>query len=250
MGVIAIKLIVNADDFGYSKGVNYGIVEAYKNGIVRSTSIMMNMDYAEHALKLYRDCQSLGLGIHFVLTSFKPLTAAEELVGDSGYMSPDFKRIENCSEDIIEAELRTQLELLLEWGYKITHADSHHHVHRIPRVLKIMSSICQEYGLAMRIVPVQKNLPEFDPEIKTTESFAWDFYDVNATFKVLEKIFKRERKCSSLEICTHPAFIDSHLKNHSNYVDGRMRELDILTSDKAKDLVKSYGIELANYGSL
>ena len=158
--------------------MNYGIVEAYKNGIVRSTSIMMNMDYAEHALDLYRDCQNLGLGVHFVLTSFKPLTAAEELMGAGGYMSPDFKRIENCSEKIIEAELRAQLESLLKCGYKITHADSHHHVHRIPKVLKIMSSICKEYGLAMRMAPVQKSLPEFDPDIKTTDSFAWDFYDV------------------------------------------------------------------------
>ena len=67
---------------------------------------------------------------------------------------------------------------------------------------------------------------------------------------MLEKIFKRELTCNSLEICTHPAFIDSHLKNHSNYVEGRMKELDILTSDKTKELVKFYGIELANYGSL
>ena len=211
---------------------------------------MMNMDYAEHALELYNGYQDLGLGIHFVLTSFKPLTGASELLSDTGYMSPDFDRIEECSEDIIEAELRAQLKSLLKWGYNITHADSHHHVHRIPKVMKIMSKICSEYNLAMRVVPEQKKMPEFLPVIKTTEAFAWDFYDKKADLETLKKIFQREIECKSLEICTHPAFIDSHLKNYSNYVDGRMKELDILTSEKTKKLISEYGIDLINYGNL
>ena len=211
---------------------------------------MMNMDYAEHALELYKGYQGLGLGIHFVLTSFKPLTGASELLSDTGYMSPDFDRIEGCSEDIIEAELRAQLKSLLKWGHNITHADSHHHVHRIPKVMKIMSKICSEYNLAMRVVPEQKNMPEFLPDIKTTEAFAWDFYDKKADLETLKKIFQREIECKSLEICTHPAFMDSHLKNYSNYVDGRMKELDILTSEKTKKLISEYGIDLINYGDL
>ena len=210
----------------------------------------MNMDYAEHALELYKDYQNLGLGIHFVLTSFKPLTGAAELLSDTGYMSPDFDRIEKCSEEIIEAELRAQLESLLKWGYNITHVDSHHHVHRIPKVMKIMSKICREYSLAMRVVPAQKKMPEFLPDIKTTESFAWDFYDKKAELDTLEKILQREINYKSLEICTHPAFIDSHLKNYSNYVDGRIKELDILTSEKTKKLISEYKIELISYGDL
>ena len=244
-----MKLIINADDFGYSKGVNYGIIEAYKNGLVTSTTIMMNMPYVDHALDLYKDNIGLGLGIHFVLTSYIPLTDSPELLGKDGVMDRDFDRIALCSEKAIEAELRAQLNLLIKKGYKITHADSHHHVHQIPKVLKIMSKICKEYDLAMRTVPEQKNWDEFDNNIKTTEKFEWEFYDEKATFEKFKDIVSQP-DVSSLEICTHPAFIDLHLKNFSNYVEPRMMELDVLTSQKAKELIADKNIQMINFGDL
>ncbi len=244
-----MKLIINGDDFGYSKGVNYGIIEAYKNGIVTSTTIMMNMPYCDHALDLYKDNQGLGLGIHFVLTSYKPLTGSPDLVGEDGNMALDFEKIALFSEEVIEAELRAQLDSLLKYGYKITHADSHHHVHRIPKVLKIMSRICYEHGLAMRTVPAQRVDPEFDKRIKTTDKFAWEFFDDRATLETLKKLITKD-KVSTLEICTHPGFIDSHLKNYSGYVDGRIKELEVLTSQEAKKFIQVNGIDLINYGDL
>ena len=244
-----MKLIINADDFGYSKGVNYGIIEAYKNGLVTSTTVMMNMPYVDHALDLYKDNQGLGLGIHFVLTSYHPLTDSEELLGDNGVMDKDFERISLCSDEAIEAEMRAQLTALHSKGYKITHADSHHHVHRIPKVLKIMSKICKEYGLAMRTVPEQRISAEFDKDIKSTEEFEVEFYDKEATFEKFREIVSQEG-ISTLEICTHPAFIDLHLKNYSNYVEPRIMELDVLTSQKAKDLITDKNIEMINFGEL
>jgi predicted glycoside hydrolase/deacetylase ChbG (UPF0249 family) len=244
-----MKLIINGDDFGYSKGVNYGIIEAHKNGVVTSTTIMMNMPYVDHAMDLYKDFKGLGLGIHFVLTSYKPLTGAKELLGEDGNMILDFEKLNLCPEEIIKKELMAQLNRLLEYGYKITHADSHHHVHRIPKVLKIMSQICQEYNLAMRTVPAQRKTPEFDNNVRTTEEFAWNFYDKDVNFETFKKIVT-ETEVSSLEICTHPGFIDLHLKNHSNYVDGRIMELDVLTSDEVKNLISENKIQLINYSEL
>ena len=244
-----MKLIINADDFGYSKGVNYGIIEAYKNGLVTSTTIMMNMPYVDHALDLYKENLGLGLGIHFVLTSYLPLTDSPELLGAKGVMDLDFNRIALCSEKAIEAELRAQLDLLIKKGYKITHADSHHHVHRIPKVLKIISKICREYDLAMRTVPEQRDMDEFDNNIKTTEKFEWEFYDKEATFEKFKDIVSQSN-ISSLEICTHPAFIDLHLKNFSNYVEPRMLELDVLTSQKTKELIAHKNIQMINFGDL
>ena len=62
-------LIVNADDFGLSRCVNEGIIEAHRNGIVTSTSLMVNRPGAEHASELVRDCPDLGLGLHFEETA-------------------------------------------------------------------------------------------------------------------------------------------------------------------------------------
>lgn len=68
-------LIVNADDFGLSKGQNYGIVEACRHGVVTSITAMVNGEAIEHAAALSRDLPDLGVGMHFVLTLGMPLTA-------------------------------------------------------------------------------------------------------------------------------------------------------------------------------
>lgn len=75
-------LIVNADDFGLSKGQNYGIIEACRNGIVTSTTALVNGQAIDHAVQLSRDEPSLAIGMHFVLTMGKPLTAMPGLTRD------------------------------------------------------------------------------------------------------------------------------------------------------------------------
>ena len=75
-------LIVNADDFGLSKGQNYGIIEACRNGIVTSTTALVNGQAIDHAVQLSRDEPCLAIGMHFVLTMGKPLTAMPGLTRD------------------------------------------------------------------------------------------------------------------------------------------------------------------------
>lgn len=68
-------LIVNADDFGLSKGQNYGIIDACRHGVVTSTTALVNGEAIEHAVQLSRELPELAVGMHFVLTLGKPLTA-------------------------------------------------------------------------------------------------------------------------------------------------------------------------------
>ena len=68
-----MKLIINADDFGYSNGVNYGIIDAFKNGILTSTTCLTNMPGFNHAIQLAKENPNLGIGIHLTLTCGKPL---------------------------------------------------------------------------------------------------------------------------------------------------------------------------------
>ena len=75
-------LIVNADDFGLSKGQNYGIVEACRNGVVTSTTALVNGAAIDHAVQLSRDIPELAVGMHFVLTLGRPLTAMPGLTRD------------------------------------------------------------------------------------------------------------------------------------------------------------------------
>lgn len=72
-------LIVNADDFGLSPGINYGIIEAHRHGLVTSTTAMMNADGIEHAAAISADFPLLGVGLHFVLSFGAPLSSMPSL---------------------------------------------------------------------------------------------------------------------------------------------------------------------------
>ena len=80
-----MKLIVNADDFGISRGANYGIIDAYKNGVVRSTSIMAGMPAFDHAIELLKSCdglEGLGCGVHLTLSANKPVLDTHKTIVD------------------------------------------------------------------------------------------------------------------------------------------------------------------------
>ena len=75
-----MRLIVNCDDFGYSKAVNYGIIEAYKNGIATSATLMAGMPGFNHALELIRENPGLGCGVHLTLSAYKPILKTHKTI--------------------------------------------------------------------------------------------------------------------------------------------------------------------------
>ena len=85
------KLIVNADDFGISEGAVLGIIAAYQQGILTSTTCMMNMPYTDMAISLAKQHPQLGLGIHLVLTLGKPLTSnCKSFIDENGnFLRPE-----------------------------------------------------------------------------------------------------------------------------------------------------------------
>ena len=83
-------VIINADDFGYSQGINLGIIEAHKNGILSSTTMMANMPGFEHGVELAKNNPKLGIGVHLNLTCGKPLL-------DNVPSLTDYKEFRNLS---------------------------------------------------------------------------------------------------------------------------------------------------------
>ena len=141
-------LIVNADDFGLSKGQNYGIIEACRNGIVTSTTALVNGQAIDHAVQLSRDEPSLAIGMHFVLTMGKPLTAMPGLTRD-GVLGKWIWQL--AEEDALPLEEITQelasqyLRFIELFGRKPTHLDSHHHVHMFPQIFPIVARTVSRY---------------------------------------------------------------------------------------------------------
>ena len=74
-----MKVIINADDFGYTKAVTEGIIEGYHRGIIRSTTALCNMEYVEYGKKLLKDCPNLAVGGQRTLKLGKCLTQKQTL---------------------------------------------------------------------------------------------------------------------------------------------------------------------------
>ena len=149
-----MKLIVNADDYGMSKGVNLGIIEAHKNGIVTSTTLMVTMPEVEHGLLLAKDYPELGIGLHLNCTLNKPLTDCKSLIKENGDF---YKPRENPNQDLFDEEeiyqeFLAQYELFLKLvGRKPTHLDSHLYAHQVyPKAKAAAIRLANEKGVAIR----------------------------------------------------------------------------------------------------
>ncbi|WP_372518680.1 carbohydrate deacetylase [Candidatus Ruminimicrobiellum ovillum] len=134
------KIIVNADDFGYRTQINNAIVYAYKNGVVRSTSMLVNRDAFEEAVLLAKENPGLGIGLHIDLDKYFDI---EHGVGTvKGWVNNTIP-----TQQIIKDEIKKQIEKLLSAGIQIDHFDSHHHTHLFPGVLPIVVELCKEYNV-------------------------------------------------------------------------------------------------------
>jgi predicted glycoside hydrolase/deacetylase ChbG (UPF0249 family) len=119
------RLIVNADDLGYTTGINRGILEAHERGIVTSTSLMVDRAAAEEGAAIARATPMLSVGLHALLDGVEP---------------------ERC-----EPELARQLDRFRELvGAHPTHLDSHHHTHRDPRLNGAFVTFAERHELPMR----------------------------------------------------------------------------------------------------
>jgi len=135
------QLIVNADDFGLSTGINSGIAMAHEQGIVSSASLMVRLPAAEEAAVLARRLPRLGVGLHFDLW---------ESVFRDGEWHRLYQRVDE-EPVAIERELRAQLARFHElMGRAPDHLDTHQHVHRREPVGRVVTAIAAELGLPLR----------------------------------------------------------------------------------------------------
>lgn len=144
------RLIINADDFGLTAGVNRAIVEAHDHGVVTSATLMANGHAFEEAAGLAQSRARLGVGCHVVLVDGVPLLNKTDVgtlldpAGSSGV--PHFREgiskfgalalLGRLAEHEIEAEAAAQIRKLQAAGIPVTHLDSHKHTHLLPRVLR------------------------------------------------------------------------------------------------------------------
>jgi len=230
-----MKLVMNGDDLGYTLANTLGIIEAYRNGIVRSTTAMVNMPYIEQAVRLTEDCTDLGIGVHLVLTAGRPLTQNRTLTDENGsFLKQRVLRETEVDTEEVYTEWKAQIERFRElFGRMPTHIDSHHGVHsNIEKLRPVVQRLGREYGLEIRYMGKYKLVN--------------GFYEEGSTKENLMKILS-EHPDEEIEIMCHPGFCDLELYRNSSYSLQRVKELDILCSDELKNFVAEHQIELIHY---
>ena len=281
------RVIVHADDFGLTAGVNRGIVKAFKNGILTSTSIMPSGEAFDDAVKLAEENPDLDLGIHLTLVGEMPVAPPQEIpslvIGNGRFRNkyPIFLRdylLRRVRLADIERELTAQFDRVTNTRLPISHVDGHQHLHILPGILEIVAKLAKRYHIQAIRIPMEglrfKHFLAWSgwarlmlqlgtnivcrlsvkrinlSDLQTVEAFYGFFYSGRMT---------RENLIDTIEvidggvaeIMCHPGLEDPSLR--ARYTDWNYqwgKELEALTDPSVRDLIKQKRIRLIGYRDL
>ena len=162
------NLIVNADDLGWTEGVNRGIAEAHRHGIVTSASLLANGGAFASGVQLALTTPGLGVGVHLNLSDGPPAADAEtvtSLVNDQGELAGGPENLllrlarRSVALDEVEREWDAQIQKICDTGIRPTHLDGHKHVQMLPGLFEIALRLAKRHGIdAVRVSHEASNL--------------------------------------------------------------------------------------------
>jgi len=282
------RLIVNADDFGFTTGVNAGIVRAFKEGIVTSATIMANGAAFEDAIKLALSNPGLGVGCHLALVGERPIMKPEEvssLVDKRGLLPPTLSQLMkklargSVRFDDLVLELRAQVQRVVSAGIAPTHLDSHKHSHIHPQIMRAVASVANEFGINCVRNPFEKvfsrgSISSFSHVkqsvlsaavapgaipfkrlverhgLKTTDRF----FGVKVTGLLDSAVIRSIMESltdGTAELMCHAGLYDPELERaRTRLKRERERELEALIDPSLKSLAAARGIKLISYREL
>ena len=206
------RLIVNADDFGFTAGVNRAIVEAHTHGIVTSSTLMANGNAFEDAVHLAKSVPRLSVGCHVVLVDGEPVLAAKLLPSIISAHSggprfhdglPSFVAralAGRLDPGEIEAEASAQIRKLQSAGVSVSHLDTHKHTHLFPAVLRPLLRAARACGVRAIRNPFGPRQPLKSSELLTRPSL-WTRY---AEVRILHTLATKFRDSASRESLATP----------------------------------------------
>lgn len=216
-------LIVNADDLGASRGVNRGVLEASRHGIVTSASLMVDGVAAEDAVRRVLGETTMSLGLHLDLPA---------RTGEAG--------IDYDDPDAVRAAIRSQLDRFVELaGTGPTHIDTHHNVHRVACVRPVLVETAEEVGVPLRESGAARYIPDFYGQ--------WDGETHPEAVSVagLVELLRRPDPSVLCELGCHPGYVDAD--HATSYSVERRLELETLCDPDLRDALSDLGIELVSF---
>jgi predicted glycoside hydrolase/deacetylase ChbG (UPF0249 family) len=244
------RLIVNADDWGLTRGVSEGILAAHRHGIVSSTTVLATAALDRELVARLRD-SGLGLGVHVNLTLGAPLTRGRSLVDVDGRFVRDARRAAaRASVADVRVEVEAQVDRFASMLRRHpTHLDTHHHVGLHSPVREVVLEVA-----AALAVPVRSQNPEARARARTARLRTPDHFfgeSGPAAYWSLDRTIRhlRELPAGVSEFMCHPGWFDAELA-YSRY--GRQREVEMigLGTAAARGAATALGIELCTFADL
>ncbi|HYL36865.1 MAG TPA: ChbG/HpnK family deacetylase [Bryobacteraceae bacterium] len=242
-------LITNADDFGFTRDVNQGILEAHRNGILTATTLMATGAAFQHAVELARENPTLDVGVHLVLVGAEgfPETVARLM----GAIALGRIRIYD--------RLASQVRQILDAGLRPTHLDTHKHTHLLPPVMDAVARIAEEFGIAWVRRPLDAPIPFLRTWLnstlrrhgcRTTHHFAGFEMTGNYDARQLAALIRGLREGVTEFMC-HPGLCTPELQAaRTRLKESRQRELEALKSPEVKAAVETARVALVRYCDL
>ncbi len=277
------RLIINADDFGISRGVNRGIFEAARAGGITSTSLIVNLPDSADAVARARQCSGVSVGLHFNLTIGNALTGPSSLThGKTAEFYPLSRLLAAASlgmieDGDIERECLAQIDRMTRAGFPPTHLDSHRHVHTHPSIYPSVLRAVQARRIPhLRIPcePLDVNASVLGATVKKSllllsairsrqvatpqRAMALPPQDITGFVGISlqggaafpDRLFAlvRDLPAGTTELMTHPGYADADLAKRDTYTVEREIELKVLCSADFQDLLRENRVALANFG--
>lgn len=283
------RLIVNADDFGLSRGITDGILLAHKQGIITSTSLMVNQPATAYAVSQLPTVPNLGCGIHFNLCQGAPVLPAHmvpSLVGTDGMFHSPVEMARRLatwqvSGREVEEEFRAQIRRMKSYDLAPTYADSHYRMHIYPAAVGPFHRSIRREGIDRARSPRKRYWPA---DAGLGAPYAGSLYRriaVKAYLEFLQRAVFRDialpdagvslhpkygRKLDMLDVAwqgtlehmpagtyelwCHPGFFENGFSRTDKLALHREREVDVLTDPVLREIVRRQGIELIRFDQI
>jgi predicted glycoside hydrolase/deacetylase ChbG (UPF0249 family) len=243
------RLIVNADDFGRTRGVNAGALEAHLSGIVTSATVMVLEPAAEEAIRAALSrAPRLSLGLHFVLTGGGRPASRPEHVADLAPGGRFRRHPDDFPGELDPAQIRRELDAQIARfgelaGKPPSHLDSHHHAALHLSVGPVFAAVAKERGLAARGSSPAAREALRQAGVRTPDHFLDGFFAEGATVDNLRRLIEELPEGTS-ELMCHPGHADEELLSGSSYAREREREIAALCDPSIRPLLEDGSVLL------
>jgi predicted glycoside hydrolase/deacetylase ChbG (UPF0249 family) len=201
---MAVRIIVNADDLGFSEVVNEAIFRGMDRGVITSATMLANGAEVVAAAKLISRFPKCSFGVHLNLTEFKPLSegnnALSAILDEQGSFGGPLIRQVSIGLPLLKAiytEWSAQIERLISLGVQPSHLDAHHHVHTIPQMLPVLAALRRRF----RINKARISRNVYDPSAPASRQLLAEKWLFNSALRVIG--FKTVRIFTDLETFLH-----------------------------------------------